>query len=94
VARRLAARIDDPRAPESVRHSLAEMLHFRLVMIVTGHEGGNDAGSLRHNPLLNLANGRLPHEAALCSQPTLSRLENTPGPRALVCMARGSGCPG
>ena len=26
--------------------------------------------------------------AALCSQPTLSRLVNTPGPRALIRMAR------
>jgi len=30
---------------------------------------------------------RVPDAAALCSQPTLSRLENTPGPRALISMA-------
>jgi hypothetical protein len=88
VARRLAACIDDPRAPERIRHGLAEMLRFRLLMIAAGYEDGNDAGSLRHDPLFKLANGRLPDAAALCSQPTLSRLENTPGPRALVRMAR------
>lgn len=88
VAERLAACIDDPRTPERIQHSLAEMLRFRLLMIAAGYEDGNDADSLRHDPLFKLANGRLPDEAALCSQPTLSRLENTPGPRALIRMAR------
>jgi hypothetical protein len=88
VAERLAACIDDPRAPERIQHGLAEMLRFRLLMIAAGYEDGNDADSLRHDPLFKLANGRLPDAAALCSQPTLSRLENTPGPRALIRMAR------
>jgi hypothetical protein len=88
VARRLAACIDDPRMPERIQHGLAEMLRFRLLMIAAGYEDGNDADSLRHDPLFKLANGRLPGAAALCSQPTLSRLENTPGPRELVRMAR------
>jgi hypothetical protein len=88
VAERLAGCIDDPRAPDRIQHSLADMLRFRLLMIAAGYEDGNDAGSLRHDPLFKLANGRLPDAAALCSQPTLSRMENTPGPRALVRMAR------
>jgi hypothetical protein len=88
VARRLAECIDDPRTPDRIQHSLAEMLRFRLLMIAAGYEDGNDADSLRHDPLFKLANGRLPDEAALCSQPTRSRLENTPGLRALVRMAR------
>lgn len=88
VARRLAACIDDPRAPERIQHGLADMLRFRLLMIAAGYEDGNDANSLRHDPLFKLANGRLPDAAALCSQPTLSRLENTPGRRELVRMAR------
>lgn len=88
VARRLAACIDDPRAPERIRHSLADMLRFRLLMIAAGYEDANDADNLRHDPLFKLASGRLPDAAALCSQPTISRLENTPGPRELVRMAR------
>lgn len=88
VARRLAECIDDRRAPERIRHGLAEMLRFRMLMIAAGYEDGNDADSLRHDPLFKLANGRLPDADALCSQPTLSRLENTPGPRALIRMAR------
>jgi hypothetical protein len=88
LAERLAGCIDDPRTPERIRHSLADMLRFRLLMIAAGYEDGNDADNLRHDPLFKLANGRLPDAAALCSQPTLSRLENTPGPRELVRMAR------
>lgn len=64
AAGRLAACIDDPRAPERIQHSLAEILRFRLLMIAAGYEDGNDADSLRHDPLFKLANGRLPDEAA------------------------------
>lgn len=88
IAYRLAACIDDPRAPDRIQHSLADMLRFRLLMIAAGYEDGNDAASLRHDPLFKLASGRLPDATALCSQPTLSRLENTPGRRELVRMAR------
>jgi hypothetical protein len=49
VAERLAGCIDDPRAPERVRHGLAEMGRFRLLMITAGYEDGNDADSLRHD---------------------------------------------
>jgi len=47
VARRLAACIDDPRARGRIRHGLAGMLRFRLLMIAAGCEDGNDADSLR-----------------------------------------------
>ena len=49
LARRLAACIDDPRAPDRIRHSLADMLRFRLLMIAAGYEDGNSAASLRHH---------------------------------------------
>jgi len=41
-----------------------------------GTEDQDDADSLRSDPLLNLVCGRLPEQADLASQPTLSRLEN------------------
>lgn len=88
VAGRLAACLRDLRAPERIRHSVAEMLRFRLLMIAAAYEDGNDADSLRHDPVFKLANGRLPDDGALCSQPTLSRLENTPDTRALIRMSR------
>src|SRR4051812_21873719 len=43
LAERLAACIDDPRASERVRHGLADILRFRMLMIATGYEDGNDA---------------------------------------------------
>jgi hypothetical protein len=42
------------------------------------------AASLRHDPAFKLALSRLPDAAALCSQPTISRLENLPRPRELL----------
>ena len=88
IADRLAACIDDPRAPERVRHGTATILRFRLPMIAAGYEDGNDADALRHDPVFKLALDQLPDGDALCSQPTTSRLENLPGPRALLRMAR------
>jgi len=88
IADRLAACIDDPRAPERVRHGIAAILRFRMLMIAAGYEDGNDADSLRHDPVFKLALNQLPDGAALCSQPTISRLENLPDLRALLRMAR------
>jgi hypothetical protein len=88
VAECLAACIDDPRLPERVRHSIADILRFRMLMIAAGYEDGNDADSLRHDPVFKLVLDRLPNDAALCSQPTISRLENLPGRRSLLRMAQ------
>ena len=88
ITDRLAACIDDPRAPERVRHGIAAILRFRMLMIAAGYEDGNDADDLRHDPVFKLALDQLPNGAALCSQPTISRLENLPDVRALLRMAR------
>ena len=87
VADRLARCIEDPRAPERVRHSLAEMIRFRALMIAAGYEDANDCDALRGDPAFKMAVGRLPETAAeLCSQPTMSRLENLPTATALKRM--------
>jgi len=88
VAGRLAACIVDPRDPERVVHGLDEIIRFRLLMIVAGYEDGNDADRLRTDPMFKLAMTRLEGEAALCSQPTISRLENLPDTRALLRMGQ------
>src|ERR687897_236449 len=64
LAERLAACIDDPRASERVRHVMADILRFRMLMIAAGYEDGNDAGSLRRDPAFMLALGHLPSPAA------------------------------
>jgi hypothetical protein len=87
LAERLARCIEDRRAPERVRHSLAEMIRFRALMIAAGYADANDCDALRADPAFKMAVGRLPEsEAELCSQPTMCRLENLPTAIALKRM--------
>ena len=79
IADRLARCIEDPRAPARIEHGLAEMIRFRALMIAAGYEDGIDCDALRDDPAFKMAVGRLPESGApLCSQPTMSRLENLP----------------
>ena len=87
IAERLARCIEDPRAPDRAQHGLAEMIRFRALLIAAGYEDGNDCDALRADPAFKMAVGRLPESGAdLCSQPSISRLENLPGPIALKRM--------
>jgi hypothetical protein len=88
LADRLAACLKDPRAPEKVVHRLAQIIRFRMLMIAAGYEDGNDAATLRRDPMFKLALGRLPSDEELCSQSTISRLENLPDRRALLRLGR------
>ena len=88
VAGRLAACLTDPRDPDRVVHGLDEIIRFRLLMIAAGYEDGNDADRLRTDPMFRLAMARLEGETALCSQPTISRLENLPDTRTLLRMGQ------
>jgi hypothetical protein len=87
IADRLAACIEDPRAPERVQHSFAEMIRYRMLLIAAGSPDGNDCDALKSDPAFKMALGRPPASGAnLCSQPTISRLENLPGPTVLKRM--------
>jgi len=88
IADRFAACLKDPRMPERVVHRLAEIIRFRMLMIVAGYEDGNDADTLRRDPMFKLALDRLPSGDDLCSQSTISRLENLPDRRALLRLGR------
>jgi hypothetical protein len=88
TATRLAGCISDSRAPGRVQHGLDDIIRTRMLMISSGYEDGNDADRLRGDPMFKLAMGRLPEDGDLCSQPTISRLENLPDARALVPMGR------
>ena len=62
-----------------VVHTLPAMLRFRMFAIACGYEDADDCDALRTDPLFKLAVGRAPESGrALCSQPTMSRLENAP----------------
>ncbi|MDZ4738316.1 MAG: IS1380 family transposase [Alphaproteobacteria bacterium] len=79
LAARLASCIRDRRMPERIEHTLEEMLRLRMFAIAAGYEDADDCDSLRHDPLFKMAVGRAPESGdPLCSQPTMSRLENAP----------------
>src|SRR5450759_5109222 len=88
VADRMAACIEDPRVPDQITHTLADIIRFRLLMIAAGYEDGNDASSLRGDPMFKMALDLTPSDRELCSQSTISRLENLPDARALLRMGR------
>jgi hypothetical protein len=69
------------------KHTLQEMFAQRTLQIVAGYEDANDATTLRHDGLMQACVGRTPGpDAALASQPTLCRLENTVSRRELLKM--------
>ena len=88
VAGRLAACVDDPRDPARTQHRVADIVRFRMLMIAAGYEDGIDANALRADPVFKMALERLPGERDLCSQSTVSRLENLPDRRMLLKMGR------
>jgi len=84
IADRLAACLADVRDPSRIDHTFAEMLRFRMFAIAAGYEDADDCDALRDDPAFKMAVGRRPESGdPLCSQPTMSRLENAPGWRAL-----------
>jgi hypothetical protein len=79
LARRLASCLRDKRDPDLIEHTIEEMLKLRMFAIAAGYEDADDCDSLRHDPIFKMAVGRLPRTGEpLCSQPTMSRLENAP----------------
>jgi hypothetical protein len=45
--------LTDLRAPGKVRHSLEDIIRFRIMMIAAGYEDGNDAAELHDDPAFN-----------------------------------------
>ena len=79
VAERLARCFPDHRDPARITHRLADMIRARIFAISCGYEDADDLDFLRFDPAFKLACGQLPDTSRdLCSQPTLSRLENAP----------------
>src|SRR5690349_19578968 len=87
IAERLARCLEDPRSPERVHHTVPEMIRFRVLLIAAGYPDANDCDRLRSDPAFKMAVGRLPETGrALCSQPTMCRLESLPSVTALKRM--------
>ena len=77
VADRVSACIKDPRSPDQITDSLANIIRFRLLMIAAGYEDGNDAGSLRSDPCSR--------RRWTCRHPTASGVRSRPSPVSRTC---------
>jgi hypothetical protein len=87
VAATLAAVIADRREPSRITHTVADVLRARMLAIGCGYPDGNDFDWLRCDPAFKLACGRPPDSGRdLCSQPTISRWENAPTLREIICL--------
>lgn len=68
--------LEDPRQQPYVEHSFTEMVRSRVYGILAGYADQNDHDLLRNDPVFKLVCDQSPNDAALASQPTLSRFEN------------------
>ena len=76
IARKVACLITDHRNQLLVQHSYEEMVCQRVGQIMCGYEDANDCDRLRHDSALKMSVGRKASDPDLCSQPTMTRLEN------------------
>ena len=85
IIKRLCSLFPDERDPERVTHPLGSIIGARVFAIGCGYEDGNDLDHLRKDPAFKLACGRWPDSGHdLCSQSTISRLENAPRLRDVI----------
>lgn len=68
--------IRDWRNPAFVVHAMSDLVKQRVFQITAGYEDADDCDLLRHDSMLKLAVGHRPNDRDLCSQPTMTRLEN------------------
>jgi Transposase DDE domain group 1 len=75
---RLAAAVRDKRHPSYIDHPLRDLFAQRIYQIASGYADGNDANSLRYDPMFKLSVERAPLDPThdLASAPTFSRLEH------------------
>jgi hypothetical protein len=88
LTERLAVCASEWRQPGKVQHSILELLRQRVFGLALGYADCNDAAQLAHDPIHKLLLDRDPLTgAALSSQPTLSRFENSVRRGDLYAMA-------
>ena len=83
----LAGCLEDKRQAGKIDHSLRELLAQRVFSIACGYPDANDSARLEADPIHKMLLDRDPVTGLdLASQPTLSRFENSVGPRQLYRM--------
>ena len=84
---RLSGCLVDKRQAGKIDHQLSELMAQRIYSIACGYADANDAARLKADPIHKMLLGRDPITGLdLASQPSLSRFENTAGPRQLYGM--------
>jgi len=81
----VAAALNDPRAPDRIKHELRDLVAQRLYGLCCGYEDLNDHDRLRHDPLMQTAVGKADE---LASSPTFSRLETRAARAEIVALNR------
>ena len=76
LTEQFAAAIVDRRDPIFTQQPLLSMVRQRIYGILADYEDQNDHDTLRSDPIFELIADRLPDDADLASQRTLSRFEN------------------
>ena len=85
----IAEVIPDYRDQRYIDHTYLELLRQRVAQITCGYEDANDCDSLRTDPSFKIFADRNPDsDAALGSQPTMSRFENAISRTTLYRLAR------
>jgi len=83
----LSGCLEDKRQAGKIDHSLRELLAQRVFSIACGYPDANDSARLGADPIHKMLLDRDPVTGLdLASQPTLSRFENSVGPRQLYRM--------
>lgn len=77
LTEQFANAVGDARDAEAIDHTMLEMVRSRVYGLLADYEDQNDHDTLRHDPLFKVLADRSPADAALASQPTLSRCENS-----------------
>ena len=75
IIEKLTQAIHDERHQSYVKHEIIELLKQRIFQIICGYEDANDANDLRIDPGFKASCDKLPSEADLASQPTITRFK-------------------
>ena len=84
----LSSCVRDWRNPDLIHHTIDDQIRQRVLQIAAGYEDADDCDALRHDSILKMSCGRLPSDKDLCSQPTMTRLENHISHQELWDMAK------
>ncbi len=90
ISSTLANCIQDWRHPSYIIHSIEDLIRQRIFQICQGYEDADDCDHLRNDAAFKTALGISPvTDRQLCSQPTMTRLENRVSIRDLIRLFYG-----